>query len=71
MNRYMKLPKKKDNEKIRLETNDDLYVKRKGYHQVSTSIYLPPEVAGGAYIHGRCVFSPIWYFSESIYLSKL
>jgi len=34
MNKYMKIPKKKDNEKSRQETNEDLYIMRKKFHQV-------------------------------------
>ena len=34
MIRYMKLPKKKDNEKLRKETSEDLYAMRKTHHQV-------------------------------------
>ena len=32
--KYMRHPKKKDNDKTRFEVNEDLYIRRKKFHQV-------------------------------------
>ena len=34
LNKYMKMPHKRDNEKARIEANEELYGMRKKFHQV-------------------------------------
>ncbi|XP_041348368.1 DCC-interacting protein 13-alpha-like isoform X2 [Gigantopelta aegis] len=39
LNKYMKLPHKRDNEKARIDANDELYGMRKKFHQTSLHYY--------------------------------
>ena len=55
LNKYMKLPKKKDNEKLRQEASDELYAMRRKFHQVSYQDSLCQIYINIGHVKATCV----------------